>query len=184
MKDHETLPLVPIKRGKGVYLLTLSNLYLDGVLVHGGLIFFGHCHPCINQKVKEQIETLEHVIFAGFTWTDCKTFKKTLCFSASRVRKMFVGQWLSIEVVANELNIIKTKGEKRPFCLVRKQLSWRNYRRFSGRWCEVIQRSFWRLFTANPQAPVPNLLYFGFQLHVHWVKGLPALPLQHLDIIW
>ena len=32
MKDHETLPLVPIKRGKGVYLFDFDdNAYLDGV---------------------------------------------------------------------------------------------------------------------------------------------------------
>ena len=28
---------------------------------------FGHCNPYINAKLKEQLESLEHIIFAGFT---------------------------------------------------------------------------------------------------------------------
>ena len=27
----------------------------------------GHCNPKINQAIKEQLDTLEHVIFANFT---------------------------------------------------------------------------------------------------------------------
>lgn len=67
MKDHETIPLVPIKRGAGVYLEDFdANRYIDAIS-SWWVNLFGHCNPYINAHVKEQLETLEHVILAGFT---------------------------------------------------------------------------------------------------------------------
>jgi len=67
MKDHETLPLVPIKSGKGVYLYDFDgNPYIDAVS-SWWVNLFGHANPEINEKVKAQIDTLEHVLLAGFT---------------------------------------------------------------------------------------------------------------------
>ncbi len=67
MKDHETIPMVPIKRGDGVYLEDFEgNRYIDAIS-SWWVNLFGHCNPYINDKIKEQLETLEHVILAGFT---------------------------------------------------------------------------------------------------------------------
>jgi len=67
MKDHETLPLVPIKSAKGVYLYDFDgNSYIDAVS-SWWVNLFGHANPQINAKVKAQIDTLEHVLLAGFT---------------------------------------------------------------------------------------------------------------------
>ena len=67
MKDHETLPLVPIKSGKGVYLYDFEgNAYIDAVS-SWWVNLFGHANESINKKVKAQIDTLEHVLLAGFT---------------------------------------------------------------------------------------------------------------------
>lgn len=67
MKDHETLPLIPIKRGEGVYLEDFNGQrYIDAVS-SWWVNIFGHCHPEINQAIKQQLDTLEHVILAGFT---------------------------------------------------------------------------------------------------------------------
>jgi len=67
MKDHEFLPLIPIKEGKGVYLFDFDgNRYIDAIS-SWWVNLFGHSNEYINSKVKEQIEKLEHVIFAGFT---------------------------------------------------------------------------------------------------------------------
>ncbi|PAF44419.1 adenosylmethionine--8-amino-7-oxononanoate transaminase [Helicobacter sp. 11S02596-1] len=67
MKDHEKLPIIPIKRGKGVYLYDFDgNAYIDCVS-SWWVNLFGHSNDYINAKLKEQIDTLEHVIFAGFT---------------------------------------------------------------------------------------------------------------------
>ena len=67
MKDHETLPLIPIKSGKGVYLYDFEeNSYIDAVS-SWWVNIFGHANNKINQRVKEQLDTLEHVLLAGFT---------------------------------------------------------------------------------------------------------------------
>jgi len=67
MKDHEWLPLIPIKSAKGVWLEDFDgNRYLDAIS-SWWVNLFGHAHPYINQRIREQLETLEHVILAGFT---------------------------------------------------------------------------------------------------------------------
>ncbi len=67
MKDHERLPLIPIKSAKGVYLEDFDgNKYIDAIS-SWWVNLFGHRNPYINQKIIEQLQSLEHVIFAGFT---------------------------------------------------------------------------------------------------------------------
>ncbi|MEA1952793.1 MAG: adenosylmethionine--8-amino-7-oxononanoate transaminase [Campylobacterota bacterium] len=67
MKDHETLPLIPIKSGKGIYLYDFEgNSYIDAVS-SWWVNLFGHSNEKINEKVKAQLDTLEHVLLAGFT---------------------------------------------------------------------------------------------------------------------
>ncbi|MFI8481861.1 adenosylmethionine--8-amino-7-oxononanoate transaminase [Pseudomonas sp. NPDC078700] len=65
MKDHEQLPLIPIKRGEGVWLEDFDGKrYLDAVS-SWWVNVFGHCNPRINQRIKDQVDQLEHVILAG-----------------------------------------------------------------------------------------------------------------------
>lgn len=60
-------PAIPIVRGEGVYLIAENGKkYLDAVS-SWWVNIHGHAHPYIAQKVAEQLKTLEHVIFAGFT---------------------------------------------------------------------------------------------------------------------
>jgi adenosylmethionine-8-amino-7-oxononanoate aminotransferase len=67
MKDHETLPLIPIKKAHGVYLEDFDgNSYIDAIS-SWWVNLFGHTNSYINEKIKEQLDTLEHVILAGFT---------------------------------------------------------------------------------------------------------------------
>ena len=67
MKDHETSPIIPIKKGQGVWLEDFDgNHYLDAIS-SWWVNLFGHANPYINTALKDQLDTLEHVIFAGFT---------------------------------------------------------------------------------------------------------------------
>lgn len=67
MKSHETIPLVPIRRGEGVWLYDMEGKrYLDAVS-SWWVNLFGHNHPQIKQAIKQQLDALEHVILAGFT---------------------------------------------------------------------------------------------------------------------
>jgi adenosylmethionine-8-amino-7-oxononanoate aminotransferase len=67
MKDHETLPLVPIRRGEGVWLEDFNGKrYLDAIS-SWWVNLFGHANPRINAALRDQLENLEHVLLAGFT---------------------------------------------------------------------------------------------------------------------
>ncbi len=67
MKDHEWLPLVPIRRGQGVWLEDFDgHRYLDAIS-SWWVNLFGHAHPYINEQIRVQLNELEHVILAGFT---------------------------------------------------------------------------------------------------------------------
>ncbi len=67
MKDHEQLPLIPIRRGRGVWLEDFAgHRYLDAVS-SWWVNLFGHANPRIGAAVRAQLEELEHVILAGFT---------------------------------------------------------------------------------------------------------------------
>ncbi|MGF1546793.1 MAG: adenosylmethionine--8-amino-7-oxononanoate transaminase [Thiotrichales bacterium] len=67
MKDHEQLPMIPIRRGQGVWLEDYDGKrYLDAIS-SWWVNLFGHAHPRINAAVKHQLDELEHVLLAGFT---------------------------------------------------------------------------------------------------------------------
>ncbi|MFG3693896.1 adenosylmethionine--8-amino-7-oxononanoate transaminase [Stutzerimonas stutzeri] len=67
MKDHEQLPLIPIRRGEGVWLEDFDGKrYLDAVS-SWWVNVFGHANPYINQRIKDQLDQLEHVMLAGFS---------------------------------------------------------------------------------------------------------------------
>jgi adenosylmethionine-8-amino-7-oxononanoate aminotransferase len=67
MQDHESLPMIPIKKGQGVWLEDFEgNRYLDAIS-SWWVNLFGHANPHINAALKDQLDNLEHVIFAGFT---------------------------------------------------------------------------------------------------------------------
>jgi adenosylmethionine-8-amino-7-oxononanoate aminotransferase len=67
MKDHEQLPLIPIRSGAGAWLEDYAGQrYLDAVS-SWWVNLFGHANPRINAAVREQLAQLEQVILAGFT---------------------------------------------------------------------------------------------------------------------
>ncbi|NNM60973.1 MAG: adenosylmethionine--8-amino-7-oxononanoate transaminase [Steroidobacteraceae bacterium] len=67
MKDHESLPPIPIRRGSGVWLEDFDGKrYLDAIS-SWWVNLFGHANPRIAAALADQAATLEHVIFAGFT---------------------------------------------------------------------------------------------------------------------
>ena len=67
MKNHENFPLIPISRGHGVWLYDKEGTrYLDAVS-SWWVNLFGHNNPRIKDAIKLQLDTLEHVMLAGFT---------------------------------------------------------------------------------------------------------------------
>lgn len=67
MKQHETLPIVPIARAQGCWLYDCDGKrYLDAVS-SWWVNLFGHSEPRINAALIDQLQKLEHVMLAGFT---------------------------------------------------------------------------------------------------------------------
>ncbi len=67
MKHHEQLPLVPIARGDGAWLYDFEGKrYLDAIS-SWWVNLFGHANQRINAALTGQLDSLAHVILAGFT---------------------------------------------------------------------------------------------------------------------
>ncbi|MDR3409790.1 MAG: adenosylmethionine--8-amino-7-oxononanoate transaminase [Formivibrio sp.] len=67
MKQHESFPLIPISRGEGVWLYDCEGRrYLDAVS-SWWVNLFGHNEPRIKAAINRQMDSLEHVMLAGFT---------------------------------------------------------------------------------------------------------------------
>jgi len=78
MKDHESLPMIPIRRGQGAWLEDFDgNRYLDAIS-SWWVNLFGHANPTINAAIKQQLDALEHVILAGFTHEPAITLAERL----------------------------------------------------------------------------------------------------------
>ena len=67
MQHHETIPLIPVSRGKGAWLYDHEGRrYLDAIS-SWWVNLFGHANTRINAALKDQLDTLEHAMLAGFT---------------------------------------------------------------------------------------------------------------------
>lgn len=67
MKRHESFPLIPVSRGEGVWLYDCDGRrYLDAVS-SWWVNLFGHNEPRIKAAISRQMDSLEHVMLAGFT---------------------------------------------------------------------------------------------------------------------
>ena len=79
MKDHEWLPLVPIRSGQGAWLEDFEGKrYLDAVSSWWTNIF-GHRHPHIVEALKAQLDQLDHVLLGGFTHEPVVRLAERLC---------------------------------------------------------------------------------------------------------
>lgn len=77
--DEAVQPLIPIRSAEGVWLEDFDgHRYLDAVSSWWTNIF-GHCHPHIVEAIRNQLDTLDHVIFAGFTHEPAIRLAERLC---------------------------------------------------------------------------------------------------------
>ncbi len=118
MKDHETLPLIPIKKAKASYIEDFDgNKYLD-CISSWWVNIFGHSNDYINKKINEQLQDLEHVIFAGFTHEPAINLAKRLVhLTPQPLKKVFFADNGSsaIEIsLKMSFQYFKNKGLSRP----------------------------------------------------------------------
>ncbi|BDY12114.1 adenosylmethionine--8-amino-7-oxononanoate transaminase [Hydrogenimonas cancrithermarum] len=121
MKDHETLPVVPVKSAQGVWLEDFEgNRYIDGIS-SWWVNLFGHANPYISGKLSEQARTLEHVLLAGFTHEPAVRLAERLCAIAPGTlnRLFFADNGSSAVEVALKMSYHAhlNNGETRPLFL-------------------------------------------------------------------
>ncbi len=117
MKDHEAIPLIPIKEAKGVYLYDFDgNRYLDAIS-SWWVNLFGHRNEYINMCIKEQLETLEHVIFAGFTHEQIVRLSERMCALTGMQKCFYADNGSSAIEVALKMSFhyFKNEGKTKPY---------------------------------------------------------------------
>lgn len=67
MKDYEELKPIVIDHGKGAYLYDINGKEYIDIISSWWCNLLGHTNPKINAAIKQQLDTLEHVIFANLT---------------------------------------------------------------------------------------------------------------------
>ena len=63
----EAVPPLPIARGEGVWLFDQEGRRYMDATSSWWVNLFGHAHPAINAALKDQLDTLSHVMLAGCT---------------------------------------------------------------------------------------------------------------------
>jgi len=160
MKDHETLPLIPVKSAKGLYLFDFEgNRYMDAIS-SWWVNLFGHSNPEINQKVKEQIETLEHVILAGFTHQPAVELARRLVeLTPESLQKVFFADNGSsaVEVALKmSYHYHRNRGENRPlFLSLTNSYHGETLGALSVGDVELYKKTYQPLLIRSVQTPVP-----------------------------
>jgi adenosylmethionine---8-amino-7-oxononanoate aminotransferase len=79
MKEFETMPLVPIKSAKGVWLEDFDgNRYIDAIS-SWWVNIFGHSNDYINAKMSQQLANFSHIMTANFTHEPIVRLSERLC---------------------------------------------------------------------------------------------------------
>lgn len=90
MKDYETFKPIVIEKGKGINLYDIEgNQYIDAIS-SWWCNLFGHANERINNAINNQVNDLEHVIFANFTHTPAiELCERIIKISPDRLSKVF-----------------------------------------------------------------------------------------------
>ncbi len=161
MKDHERLPLVPIKRAQGVWLYDFEGRrYLDAIS-SWWVNLFGHANPRIASAVSRQARELEHVLLAGFTHPPAVTLaKKLVKLTPEGLTKVFYADNGSsaVEVALKmSYHFHRNRGEERPlFLSLSNSYHGETLGALSVGDVELYKATYAPLLIANIQTPVPR----------------------------
>ncbi|WP_300450193.1 adenosylmethionine--8-amino-7-oxononanoate transaminase [uncultured Helicobacter sp.] len=79
MKDHENIPLIPIKKADGMYLYDFDGARYMDCVSSWWVNLFGHCNAQIAAAIKSQVDELAHIILAGFSHEPIIRLSQRLC---------------------------------------------------------------------------------------------------------
>jgi len=161
MKDHETLPLIPIASGKGIYLYDFDgNKYIDAVS-SWWVNIFGHTNGYINDKIKKQLDTLEHVLLAGFTHQPAVDLAhKLVNITPQKLQKVFYVDNGSSAVEASlkmSYHYHLNKGKRKPiFLSLTNSYHGETIGALSVGDVSLYKETYAQLLIQNMQVPVPS----------------------------
>ncbi|MBT4259228.1 MAG: adenosylmethionine--8-amino-7-oxononanoate transaminase, partial [Nitrospina sp.] len=78
MKEHESEPPLLIEKGDGIYLIDRNGKRYIDVISSWWVNLFGHNHPHLNKAIKNQLDQMAHVMFAGITHAPAINLAETL----------------------------------------------------------------------------------------------------------
>ena len=161
MKDCAAMPPIPIARADGIKLYDYDgNFYYDTISswwcnVHG------HNHPVIKSAIKEQLDSLEHVLFAGFTHKPAAELaEKLVAITPKNLKKVFYSDNGSTSVeVALKMSFqywhnIGKKG-KTKFLSLDKAYHGDTVAAMSVSGVDLFNKKFEPLFFSSFKAPAP-----------------------------
>ena len=79
MKDHESVPLIPIQKANGMYLYDFDGAKYMDCVSSWWVNLFGHCNEYIANAIKKQVDELAHIILAGFSHEPIIKLSQRLC---------------------------------------------------------------------------------------------------------
>ncbi len=78
MKDHEKFPVIPIVKGEGAYIYDAKGNKILDAISSWWVNILGHSNERIKNAIINQLNKIEHVIFAGFTHEPASLLSKML----------------------------------------------------------------------------------------------------------
>ena len=92
MKDYENFPPIIIDKGEGIYLYDIHGKHYIDAISSWWVNLFGHNNKKINNALKKQVDSLEHVIFSNFSHKPAiELSEKILEVSPKGLSKIFFG---------------------------------------------------------------------------------------------
>ncbi|KIM09090.1 MAG: adenosylmethionine-8-amino-7-oxononanoate aminotransferase [Sulfurovum sp. PC08-66] len=161
MKDFEFLPLTPIAKGEGVYLEDFEGHRFIDAISSWWVNIVGHSNPYVNAKIKAQLDTLEHVILAGFTHEPIVTLTKRLvALTPAPLQKAFFADNGSsaVEVALKmSYHYFKNRGQERSlFLSLTNSYHGETLGALSVGDVSLYKSTYAPLLIANIQTPVPR----------------------------
>lgn len=90
MKDSRELPPVLIEKAQGVRLYDAKGRFYYDTISSWWCNVHGHNHPAIKAAVTKQLDSLEHVLFAGFTHRPAiRLAERLVALAPQELRKVF-----------------------------------------------------------------------------------------------
>jgi adenosylmethionine-8-amino-7-oxononanoate aminotransferase len=116
--QHAVQPeATPISRGEGAWLETADGRRIFDAISSWWVVTHGHCHPHIVKAIKDQVDCLDQVIFAGFTHEPAeKLARHLIAITPPELEYVFFSDSgsTSVEVALKmALGFWRHRGEKR-----------------------------------------------------------------------